>query len=138
MSSQQINLSSRLFDNINFIRSKSIVANTNANAAAFSLKRIERVWVVALALVYWNSFLLFSVAVIYFLFYCSNFLFTGTVSFVIWSNFFCYKKSEKPLAVFIILRSLYWKALIYPVFRGKKILCFAENLLWDPVFRGKI
>ena len=46
-----------VIDNINFIRSKSIVTNTNTNtntnttATAFSLERIERVWVVALALI---------------------------------------------------------------------------------------
>ena len=43
-----------------FFRRKSIVANTNTNstATAISLERIERVWVVALALVskFWNSY----------------------------------------------------------------------------------
>ena len=43
-----------------FFRRKSIVANTNTNstATAISLERIERVWVVALALVskLWNSY----------------------------------------------------------------------------------
>ena len=55
-------------------------------------------------------------------------------------NSFAYtKKPEKNrLRSLLYNTCLYKKALLYPGFRGKKILCFAEKLLRHPVFRGKI
>ena len=77
---------------------------------------------------YWNNFLFVAVCFI------EPVIFVFTVAVIL----FLTKSEKNRKAVFIIIiRSLYKESLLYPMFRGKKILCFAEKLLEHPVFRGK-
>ena len=97
MSSQYTNLSSRLFDNISFIRSKSIVTTNCKYKYKCKCKincychfpqthcAIRGLWHWHLISKFWNSFFCFCNN---FLFVAVSFAFTGTVSFIFCSSCF--------------------------------------------------
>ena len=82
-------------------------------------------------LFYWNQFLLFEVVV--------SFVSLNQFFFTVAAIFISYKNQKKTAC------GLYYKyevsmkkSLLYPTYRGKKILPIAEKLLRHPTFRGKI